>query len=107
MIPQKAALTASIPARWRRLSLAETVASDRVSADCYRRSEDIGVMAVVVPELKFSDVERQVFLADLVIAANDPALEDAPKAFNCVGMDSSDDVFASSVLYDLVRVNLL
>ena len=107
MIPQKAALTASIPARWRRLSLAETVASDRVSADCYRRSEDIGVMAVVVPELKFSDVERQGFLADLVIAANDPALEDAPKAFNCVGMDSSDDVFASSVLYDLVRVNLL
>jgi len=98
---------ASIPVRWQRLSLAETVASDHVSAACYRRSEDIGVMAVVVPELKFSDVQRQIFLADLVIAADDPALEDAPEALNRIGMDSSDDVFASSVLDDLVRVNLL
>src|ERR1700722_13888570 len=98
MIPQKAALTASIPARWRRLSLAETVASDHVSADCYRRPEDIGVMAVVVPELKFSDVERQILLADFVVAANDPALEDAPKAFNRVGVHSADNVFTLGVL---------
>jgi hypothetical protein len=79
--------TAPIPVRWPRLSLAETVASDRASADCYCRSEDIGVVAVVVPELKFSDVQRQILLADLMVAANDPALEDAPEAFNRVGVE--------------------
>jgi hypothetical protein len=98
---------ASTPVRWRRLSLAETVASDRASADCYRGPEDIGVVAVVIPKLKFSDVQRQILLADLVIAADDPALEDAPKAFNRVGMDRADNVFASGMFDDLVRVNLL
>jgi hypothetical protein len=31
-----------------------------VSASCYRRSEDIDVLAVVVAELKFRDVQRQI-----------------------------------------------
>ena len=74
--------TDSIPGRWQLSSLAETVASVGVSAACYRFPENIGVVTVVVPELKFRDVQRQVFLADLVIAANDPALEDAPKTLN-------------------------
>jgi hypothetical protein len=64
-------------------------------------------MAVVVPELKFSDVERQILLADLVVAANDPALEDAPKAFNRVGVHSADNVFTLGVLDYFVRVQLL
>jgi hypothetical protein len=98
---------ASTPVRWQRLSLAETVASDRASADCYRRPEDIWVMAVVIPELKFSDIKRQILLADLVVAANDPALEDAPKALNRVGVDCADDVFASGMLDDLMWINLL
>jgi hypothetical protein len=53
---------ASIPVRWRRLSLAETVASVGVSAACYRRSGDIGVLPIVMPELKFRDVQRQMRL---------------------------------------------
>ena len=42
------------------------------SAD--RRAEDVGVLPIVVAELKLRDVQRQVFLADLVIAADDAAL---------------------------------
>ena len=54
---------APIQSRWQRSQLAETVASDRVSAACYRRSENIDVLAVVVAELKFRDVQRQIFAA--------------------------------------------
>ena len=42
--------TALVPSRWQRSQLAETVASDHVSATCYRGTEDIGVHAVVVAE---------------------------------------------------------
>ena len=92
MIDAWAARTATpiapTPVRWRRLSLAETVASDRASAACYRGSENIDVLTVVMPELKFSDVQRKIFAADLVIGADNTALEDAPKAFNQINPSS-------------------
>lgn len=50
--------------RRRRFRLAETDASDHASAACYRRSKHIGIEAVVVPELKFRDVQRHVFGTD-------------------------------------------
>ena len=37
-----------------------------------RHSENIGIEPVVIAELKFSDVQRQILFADLVIAAHDP-----------------------------------
>jgi hypothetical protein len=49
------------------------------SAD--RRSEDVRVLPIVVSELKFRNVERHVFGADLTEASDDPALEDAPETF--------------------------
>ena len=85
--------------RWRRSSLAETDASDLVSAACYRRPEHIGVAAVVVPELKFGDVERQIFCAHLVERADHAALEDAPKAFNRVRVNCADNVLLVTVLH--------
>jgi hypothetical protein len=48
------------------------------SAD--RRSEDVRVFAVIIAELKLGNIERHVFLADLVEAPDDPALEDRPPA---------------------------
>ena len=41
------------PIRWPLSFPSETVASDHVSAACYRRTEDIDVLAIVIPELKF------------------------------------------------------
>jgi hypothetical protein len=35
-----------------------------------RRSENIGLAPVVIPELKFGDVQRQIFGADFVEATN-------------------------------------
>ena len=47
-------------------------------------SENVSVKAVIVPELRFRDIQRQILLADLVEAASDAALEQAPEALNPV-----------------------
>src|SRR5437879_4419514 len=94
----------SIPARWRRSSLAETVAGDRASAACYRCAENIDVLAVVVSELKFRDVQRQIFAADLVTGANNAALEDAPEPFNRVGVNGTNHIVLAALANDLVRI---
>ena len=57
-----------------------------------RCSENVAIEAVVVSELKLRDVQRQIFLADLVEATDNSALEDAPKAFNRVRVNCADDV---------------
>ena len=66
-------------------------------ASLNRRSENIFVHPVVVPELKFRDVQRHIFGADFVKAANNTALEDAPKALNRIGVNRADDVLAGAV----------
>jgi hypothetical protein len=58
-----------------------------------RRPEDIRVFAVVVPELKLSDVQMQIFFADLVVRANDATLQDRPEAFDGLSVDCTDNVF--------------
>ena len=42
-----------------------------------RRSENVVIRAVIIAELKFSDVQGQIFAAGLVERADDTALEDA------------------------------
>lgn len=52
------------------------------SAPRYRSLEDVGIHAIIVPELKLSDIQRQIFAADLVEAAHDAALQQRPEAIN-------------------------
>src|SRR5258708_12868721 len=59
---------------------------------------------VVVAELKFGDVQRHVFGADLVERADDTALEDAPKTFNRLSMDGTDNVLVLGMVNSGVRV---
>jgi hypothetical protein len=62
----------------------------------YRRSEDVSVLPIVIAELKFSDIQRQIFVTDLVEAPHDAALNQRPKSLNCVGMnDSSNTVLTA------------
>jgi len=89
---------------WRTSQGPEAIASSCASASCYRHSEDIGVVAIVVFELTFRDVERQVFGADFVIAANNRPLEDAPKPFNRICVNGTDNVLTFAVLHELVRI---
>jgi hypothetical protein len=99
-VPTKAqtSLVAPVQSRWRRSSLAETDASDLASAACYRRPEHVGIASVVVPELKFRDVERHIFGTHLVESADDTALEDRPKAFNRIGVHRTDYILMFAVV---------
>ncbi len=64
-----------------------------------RRSENVRVPPVVIAELELRDVQRHVFAADFVEAADDAALEDRPEAFNRIGVDCSDDILPSGMVY--------
>jgi hypothetical protein len=65
------------------------------------RSENIGVHPIVVPELKFRDVQRHIFGTDFVEATYDAALEDRPEAFNRV--DNVVSLYPSRVDFAAVR----
>src|SRR6185437_6992743 len=77
-----------------------------LSAPRYCRSENIGIAAIVIPELKLRDVQRQIFAADLVVAAHNAAFEDRPEALNRIGVDSTDDVLPGTVVDNAMRVRL-
>src|SRR5579872_3712838 len=95
------------PVRWPRSSVAETLTSACASAACYRCLENVRVVTVVVLELRFGDVEREVLPADVVERADDRPLDDRPEALDGLSVDGADDVLAVCVADDLVRVRLM
>jgi hypothetical protein len=68
-----------------------------------RRSEDIGVFSIVVAELKFCDVERQVLFAHFVECAHYAAFDQRPEAFDGLSMDRANDVLAFGMIDHAVR----
>src|SRR5579885_2381185 len=82
----------------------EASASSSASASCYRRAENVRVLAIVVAELEFRQIERQVLPADVMIRADHATLQDAPERFNVVGVDLAADIFFVHVGDDAVLV---
>jgi hypothetical protein len=68
------------------------------SASLNRRSENVIVEAIIVPELELRNVKMQVFLANVVECTDDAALEDAPKAFDGLGMHRADNVLVFGIV---------
>ena len=68
------------------------------------RAENVVVKAIIVPELELRNVKMQIFLADVVEGANDPALNDRPKALNRVGVYRSNYVLLCGVVDSDVRI---
>ena len=64
------------------LCSAEADASVPTSASCYHVEENIRILAIVEAILKFRQIQRQIFFADVVIGADDSALEQRPEPFN-------------------------
>jgi hypothetical protein len=64
------------------LAVAEAAASAANSASSKDGVEDFRVLAVVEPEGKFIQVERQIFLAHVVVSAHNAALQQGPKLQN-------------------------
>lgn len=60
----------------------EAVASAATPARCYECSKYVFVAPVVVLELEFIDVERQIGLGNLVERADDTALDEGSETFN-------------------------
>src|SRR5260370_38795697 len=48
---------------------AEASASSDASAFCYCCSENVGILAIIVARLEFSQVQRQILVADMMEAA--------------------------------------
>lgn len=69
-----------------------------------RLAEDIGVDAIVIAKLKFSDVQRQIFGAYFMEGADHAALEDRPEAFDRVCVDRPHNVLPRCMSNNVVRV---
>ena len=61
-------------------------------------------MPIVVPELKLSNVQRQIFFADLVEASHDPTLSERPEAFDGLSVDRADDILATRMVHGVERI---
>lgn len=59
------------------------------SAPLNRRSEDIGVFAVVIPELKFCNVQVKILFTDLIERPDYATLQNLPEALDCISMWSA------------------
>ena len=69
------------------------------SLDCL--AENVGVQSIVISELEFYDIERQVFVTDLVEIAHNTALDQRPEALDCVRMNRADDMLTNVVVNGL------
>jgi hypothetical protein len=87
------------------LSGAEAPASSVASASSYRCSKNVCILAIVVAKLKLREVQRKVFLADMVEAAHHTTLEKRPERFDVIGVHFAAHIFANGVLYGVVRVS--
>jgi hypothetical protein len=65
------------------LTTAQLLLFVAISASANRRAQNVGILPVIIPKLKLSNVHRQIFLADLVIAADDAAINQRQEALDC------------------------
>jgi hypothetical protein len=89
-------------ARWRRSQIAETFASVRVSASSYRFTENVFFVSVVKPELKLVQVERQIFLAHVMVRSDHAAFQQRPKTLDALSVAISAHILASGVPNELM-----
>jgi hypothetical protein len=68
-----------------------------VSATRYRGAENVSVVAIVVSEFEFDDVQRQIFAAHLVEASHYAALQKRPESVNGLGVNYTINVLAIGV----------
>ena len=64
-----------------------------------RRSENVIVKAIIIPELEFGNVKVKVLSAHVVEGPHDTAPEDAPKALNRLGMNGTDNVLVLGIVH--------
>jgi len=83
---------------------AEAPASSVASASSYSAAEDVRILAIVETKLKFGEIQRQIFLADVVVCADDSTLQKTPKVIDIRGMNLAAHILARAVANELVRI---
>jgi hypothetical protein len=78
-----------------------------VSASLDRRSEDVRILPVIVPELELGDIERHIFAAHFVERSYHAALEDRPEAFDSLRVDRTNDILTSRMVNGCVWIILI
>ena len=89
-------------ARWRRSQIAETFASVRVSAPCYRVAKYIVVLSIVEAERKLVQVQRQVLLADVMVRSHHATLQERPEVFEVLSMNLAAHVLALHMVHSFM-----
>src|SRR5208282_4081992 len=85
------------------LSDAEADASVPTSASSYHVEENVFVISIVEAVLKLREIQRQIFLAHVMIRAKHATLEQRPERFDAVCMDLTAHVLAGTVRDHFVR----
>jgi hypothetical protein len=84
--------------------LLETVrACETTSCALNRRSENVVVEAIIVPELKLRNVKWHVFPANLVERTDDTAFENRPETLNRLGVNSAYNILVFGMVNGRVR----
>lgn len=86
---------------------AEAAASVATSASCKDCAEDVRVPAIIVAELKFLQVERQIGLTHVVVCTDDSAFEQTPERFQIIRMDLAAYIFVRLVVNVFMRERLV
>ncbi len=72
----------------------------------YRRSEDVVIVPVIITQLELGNIQMQVLFADLVESADAAAFDQRPEALDRVGLNGTNNKFASAVIDGRVRIFL-
>jgi hypothetical protein len=91
---------------WRALACSEAPASLCASAASYGFSKDVGVLAIVEPELELCEVERQILLADVMVGSDHAALEQAPEVFQVISVNFAAYIFTLTMCHKFVLIAL-
>ena len=87
--------------KWPRERTKFRVFSRLASAD--RGSEDVSVLAIVIPELEFRNIERHVLATYFMKRPHDAALEDRPEAVNRIRVNRTDNILLGGMVYGAMR----
>jgi hypothetical protein len=69
-----------------------------MSASFDSPSEDVRGFTVVIPELEFGNIEREIFFADLVERPDRGALDERPESFDGLSVDNASDVLSAGMV---------
>ncbi len=59
-----------------------------VSAQPYGRTENVGVISVVIAPFELGNVQREIFAADFVEATHSTAVQERPETIDCLSVDN-------------------